>query len=76
MRVQVAALMAAESGRDGAEAAGPDHGRTPENAGHLTTASASGRFDSEASTESRVCTVDRVDRGLFPAAAGRGVAEL
>ena len=34
------------------------HGHAPENAGHLTTAFASGRSDSEAGTESRACRVD------------------
>ena len=36
----------------------------PENAGHLTTAFASGRPDSEAGSESQAFTVDRADRGL------------
>ena len=42
----------------------------------LVTAFATGRSDSEAGTESRACTVDRVERDLSPAAAGRGEAEL
>ena len=40
------------------------HGRAPENAGHLTTAFTSGRFDLEASSESQASTVDRADRWL------------
>ena len=66
---------AAETGpRRPAEAASDrdnGHGRAPENAGHLTNAFASGRSDSEAGSESWVSTVDRADRGLSPAAAGR-----
>ena len=71
----------AESGPGRPAEAAPDrdngHGRACEKAGHLTTAFASGRSDSKAGPgpESRAFTVDRADRGLSSAAAGRGSAE-
>ena len=71
----LAAALTAETGpRRPAEAA-PNrdngHGRAPENASHLTAAFASGRSDSEEGSENQASTVDRADRGLSPAAAGR-----